>query len=98
MTRADVITCLKSVEPALRALGVEGVYLFGSIARDDGREDSDVDIFVDPVPGARFGFERYFDIKEMIETALARSVDLGTRSMLHPTLRPIIEREAVRVL
>jgi uncharacterized protein len=48
MDRNEVIAKLKSVEPQLRAHGVAALYLFGSYARDEARQDSDVDVFVDP--------------------------------------------------
>jgi len=98
MTMIDVAASVRSIEARLRALGVERVYLFGSAARGDDHGGSDIDVFVDPAPGTRFGFARYFDVKDALEEALARPVDLGTRAMLHPTLRPEIERDAVRVL
>jgi predicted nucleotidyltransferase len=48
MNRNEVIAKLKAAEPQLRAHGVAALYLFGSYARDEARQDSDVDVFVDP--------------------------------------------------
>ncbi len=48
MDRDEVIAKLRAVEPPLRAHGVAALYLFGSYARDEARQDSDVDVFVDP--------------------------------------------------
>ena len=48
MDRNEVIAKLKAVEPQLRGHGVAALYLFGSYARDEARQDSDVDVFVDP--------------------------------------------------
>ncbi len=47
MKRDDVIARLKETEPALRAFGVEALYLFGSHARDEAGPESDVDVFID---------------------------------------------------
>jgi len=44
MDRAQVIAKLKSVEPELRAHGVGALFLFGSYARNEARENSDVDV------------------------------------------------------
>jgi len=59
MHRAEIIDKLKAVEPKLRAHGVAALYLFGSHAREEGREDSDIDVFVDKTPGRRFGLDAF---------------------------------------
>ncbi|MBE7248593.1 MAG: nucleotidyltransferase domain-containing protein [Actinomycetospora chiangmaiensis] len=97
MRRDEVLARLKSTEPALRASGVAALYLFGSHARDEARDDSDIDVFVDPAPDVAFGFLPFMAAYEAIEAAVGGRVDDGTRSGLHPILRPQIERDAVRV-
>jgi uncharacterized protein len=47
MKRRAVIAKLKPHEAELKRLGVEHLYLFGSTARDEARDDSDVDLFFD---------------------------------------------------
>ena len=54
--------------------GATNVRVFGSLARDEGRADSDVDLVVDMEPGRR-GLE-YFTLRVDLEEALGRSVDL----------------------
>ena len=97
MRRDDVIARLKETEPALRAVGVAALYLFGSHARGDARHNSDIDVFVDPAPNKAFGFLPYMDAFETIQHAVGGNVDYGTRKGLHPLLRKDIEREAVRI-
>ena len=97
MRRDDVILKLKKTEPALRAFGVGALYLFGSHARDEARPDSDIDVFVDPVPDAAFGFAPFMDTYETLQQAVGEKLDYGTRKGLHPLLRADIEREAVRI-
>lgn len=97
MRRDDVIARLKTTEPTLRGHGVGRLYLFGSYARDEGRPGSDVDVFVDPAPGTRFGFDAYMDAHRIIEEALGAKADYGTRRGLHPGLLLDIERDAIRI-
>ena len=97
MRREEVIERLKRTEPALRACGVAGLFLFGSHARDEAGPNSDIDVFVDPVPDRAFGFLPFMDAYETIMDAVGENVDYGTRKGLHPLLRPNIEREAVRI-
>jgi predicted nucleotidyltransferase len=63
MKRDEAIACLKQHEPELKQLGVERLFLFGSVARDEAAEDSDVDLFFDTKKGDLdlFGL---MDIKE----------------------------------
>ena len=97
MRRDEVIAKLKDAEPKLRAFGVAALYLFGSHARDEARADSDVDVFVEPASQEAFGFLPFMDAYETIQKAVGRNVDYGTRTSLHPLLRPNIEREAIRI-
>jgi hypothetical protein len=97
MRRDDIIARLKKTEPTLRAFGVGGLYLFGSHARDEAAPDSDIDVFVDPVPGRPFGFAPFMDTYETLQEAVGERLDYGTRKGLHPLLRSDIEREAIRV-
>ena len=97
MKREEVISKLKQAEPALRAFGVAALYLFGSHARGEAKPDSDVDVFVDPASDRKFGFLEFMDAYETIQGALGQNVDYGTRTGLHPGLRPQIEQEAVRI-
>jgi predicted nucleotidyltransferase len=51
MRRAEAISLLKLHEAELRQLGVEHLYIFGSTARNEARNDSDIDLF-SIMPGA----------------------------------------------
>jgi predicted nucleotidyltransferase len=97
MTRADIIAELRNRAPDIRALGATSLYLFGSAARGQADETSDVDLFVDYDP-ERFGFVELIRLREQLSHALGRPADLTTREGLHPLLRPTIEAEAIKVL
>ncbi len=79
----------------MRQFGVTSLAVFGSVARDQARPDSDVDILVefDPPPT----FERYMDLKFYLEDLLGRRVDLGTPDTLKPRIRARVESEALHV-
>ena len=98
MTKDEVISRLKATEPALRAQGAASLYLFGSHARDEASDSSDVDVFIDRDPDRSFGFIELTNIQFLLEEALGTQVDLATRTALHPRLRPEIERTAIRVM
>jgi predicted nucleotidyltransferase len=96
MKRDEAIARLKEHEPELKQLGVEHLFLFGSTARDEAREDSDVDLFFDH-PLASLGLYQIMDLKEAAARILGRKADIMTRRSLHPVLRADIERTALQV-
>jgi predicted nucleotidyltransferase len=96
MQRDEAITRLKRHEAELRQLGVEHLYLFGSMARGAAREDSDVDLFFDHPEGS-LGLFQLMDVKDAAARILGRKTDIMTRRSLHPVLRARIEASALQV-
>ena len=96
MQRDEVIAKLKQHEADLRRLGVEHLYLFGSTARDEAREDSDVDLFFDYERG-KLGLFELMHVKEETSRILGRKADIMTRDSLHKVLRSRIEASALQV-
>lgn len=94
LDRSSVIARLRQHEAELRAQGVEGLFLFGSVARDEATADSDVDLFFDHGPG--LGLE-LVSIQDRIRDILDAPADVMTRGSLHPLLRERIEAAAERV-
>ncbi|MBL8587772.1 MAG: nucleotidyltransferase family protein [Methylobacteriaceae bacterium] len=69
--------------------------LFGSVARGEDRSGSDIDILVDPLPGATL-----FDLGGLqvdLESILGRRVDLVTPAELPPRFRARVLEEAVPI-
>ena len=96
MTRDEAIEILRQHLPGLaRDFGVKGLALFGSWARGDARPESDVDVLAE-FDGAP-SFDQYMGLKLRLEDLLIKPVDLVTLRGLKPRLRPIVEREAMRV-
>jgi len=57
MKRDEAISRLQQHEADLKRLGVEHLYLFGSTARGEAKDDSDVDLFFDYEKGKLGLFE-----------------------------------------
>jgi len=96
MERDAAIARLRENEAELRRLGVQRLYLFGSTARGEARDDSDVDLFFDFEKGSLslFGL---MDVKQRTAQILGREADVMTRDSLHPRLRKRIEASALQV-
>ena len=75
----------------LRRHGVTNPEVFGSVARGDDREDSDVDLLVDFAPGT--DIIDIIDIKHELEDVLGVPVDLVPRSGLKERVRARAARD-----
>lgn len=92
LTTADILETLARHEPRLRALGVQRLALFGSAARGELRETSDLDFVVE---FKRKTFDAYMDLKALLEDLFGRKVDLVLADAIKPRLRAAILDEAV---
>lgn len=74
---------------------LEQIGIFGSYARDEASENSDIDIFVKMKPT----LSNYVDIKEELETAFENKVDIvRIRDKMNPYLLKRIQKDGVYVL
>jgi len=95
VTRDTIIATLKAREADLRRLGVCHIALFGSAARGEATEASDIDILVDLQPDAPIGVFEYVGLTQFIADLFPVPVDVANHARLKPHVRPSAEREAV---
>jgi predicted nucleotidyltransferase len=95
MDRERVIRILAAQRPQIDRLGVRSLSLFGSMARGENRPESDADFLVEFE--GRATFDRYMDLKFLLEDLLGMHVDLVTHKALRPEMRSTVEEEAIRV-
>ena len=96
MRQEDVLQVLKQKDAELtKRFGVESLSLFGSVARNEATQTSDVDLLVEfnrPV-----GYFGLFALQDYLEKLLGCSVDLGTPDSLKPYIKERIVGELIRV-
>jgi uncharacterized protein len=73
----------------IHRLGARRVGIFGSYARGDEAEDSDVDVYVE-FDDAKRTYDNFFALHELLEMCLGRRVDLVTDKALTETKAKII--------
>ncbi|MBI1296412.1 hypothetical protein GC175_15775 [bacterium] len=72
--------------------------LFGSVTSSEFRPDSDVDVLVEFDPNVGDLFNRYFTLKEELESLFGRPVDVVTvESLSNPYFIEAVERSRVNV-
>lgn len=96
MDRLAILDRLKAEAPAQRAkYRLASLAVFGSMARGDDREGSDVDVLVTFDGPA--DFDRFMGLKLDLEDLLGCRVDLGTPDTLRPEMRAHVERDLIPV-
>ena len=95
-TKEEILKILRDELPYLREkFNVKSIGLFGSYARGEQKDKSDVDILVEfskPI-----GFFKFMELEEYLSKRLGVKVDLVTPDALKPMIKPQIMREVVYV-
>ena len=98
MTVDDVRRLILPDERALRARGVMALYVFGSVARREAGQASDIDLIVDYDPHSTFNLIDLSAIRRRLSTRLGVNVDVVTRNGIHRRIRERVLGEAVQVM
>jgi hypothetical protein len=96
MTRDEIIAKLKEVAPALRAEGVKRLAIFGSRARGDAREDSDLDVLID-VDDAKFSGLSIVGVQHIIKQATGIETQAEMRRSIEPRFARRIADDVIEV-
>jgi uncharacterized protein len=88
----EILDVLALHREELRRLGVRRLGLFGSAARGEATEASDLDFLVEL---DRKTFDAYMDVKELLERLFGRRVDLVVAEAVKPQLKSRILQETV---
>jgi predicted nucleotidyltransferase len=90
--KEEVLNIIKNHQKEIRDLGVKRYGLFGSFARGQTTEQSDIDILVEFEPGQKT-FDNFMKLAFFLEDLLGREVDLVTAESLSPHIGPHILKE-----
>jgi len=85
MKREQVLEILQKYQAELETRGVKSLVLFGSVARDEAKPESDVAVLVEfSRPVGLFGL---IELQNCLENLLGCKVDLGTPDSLKVRIR-----------
>ena len=90
----DVIAILRG-QMMLSQFGIKSLFLFGSVARNEANQESDLDFIVDFEGSVTF--DRYMDLKIFLEDLFDRQIDLAIEGSLKPQIRQRVIEEAILV-
>ena len=94
---AIVIAVLRQHESELRAAGILHLRLFGSVARGDQTNASDVDLVVELGRSRIWTLFSFAGLQVHLSHLIGRTVDLATLDTLRESARKNVERENILV-
>jgi len=95
MTQEEIINFLRAHKQEMHErFGVVRIGLFGSYARGEAREDSDIDVAIEMED---YSADGYFGTLHFLEDAFQKRIDLGIESNFKPVLKPYILKEIIYV-
>lgn len=96
-TRDYIITTIRTHEPEFSRLGIRKIGLFGSCARNEESDKSDIDILLDFNPDKE-NFDNYMAVCDLIENLFQnKKIDIVTINGLSPYIGPRILNDVLYV-
>jgi predicted nucleotidyltransferase len=93
----DLVEILRERREDLARRKVARLWIFGSVARGEERQDSDVDIIVEFEPGSRISLTAFARLQLDLTDWLGRAADLAEWSTLRPHITEGAKNDAVSV-
>lgn len=88
-----ILSTIKSKESEISKYGIKSIGLFGSYARDEQTENSDIDILIDFEPENE-NFDNFMAVYDIIEKLFnSQRVEIVTKNGLSPYIGPKILNE-----
>ena len=92
LNKENILKALSDNRDTLRKYSVKSIGLFGSYAREENNQSSDLDFVVE---FDKKTFDAYMDLKYFLEGLFEKPVDLVIAGALKPRLKPIILKETI---
>lgn len=94
INKDTIFIIIKNNKKLLKEYGVIRIGLFGSYARNENTNESDIDIILEFEKNKK-NFHNYMESCKIIEKAFNKKVDIVTSDAISPYIRPYIEKEVI---
>lgn len=95
MKRDEALRILADNRERLKEFYVKSLAIFGSVARDEATDASDIDVLVEFEEGKSVGLFEFIRLMHFLQEILDCKVDLATPDALREEMRDEILREAI---
>ncbi len=97
MTKIEILNYLTAHKSEFKEkFGVIRIGLFGSFARDEQTEDSDIDLAIE-VEKEKKSLKNFFGLKRELEEQFGKKIDLGIEPALKPLAKEQIQKDIIYV-
>ena len=92
----EIISFLKDDKSYLREhFHCHEIGLFGSFARNEQTDESDIDILVVFEPGTQNLYEVELELKAYLKKRFNRKIDVCSKKWIKPIFKPMVLKEAI---
>lgn len=95
MTRDEALSILRRNQDALRGCGIQHAALFGSLARGEADDRSDIDVLIEIDPSVTLDIFAYAGLKRTLAELFEGPVDVVNKAALKPQLRRPVAADAI---
>jgi len=97
-TRQEILQYLKKNKKLFREkYNIIKIGIFGSYARNEQTEKSDIDIIIEMLPDTENIFEKRIELKELIQKKFSKEVDVCHAKAIKPVFKDLIFNETIYV-
>ena len=94
-TRENILSKLRASKSALRQLGVSDIGLFGSYARNEQTEDSDIDLLI-AFDSTKESYDNFMAVYDILERCFINNkIEVVTKNGLSKHFGPFILKEVI---
>ena len=97
ITKEQAINILKEKHFKYKQQGIEIIGIFGSIAKGNQRDDSDVDVLYDTIKGTKDLHDKKNALREELEESFHTKVDLASRKYIKDFVKDEIMKDLIYV-
>lgn len=97
MKTGEIIAKLASLRATLQSEGVEHLAIFGSRARGDNSETSDLDLLIDAAPACKFSILNLVGVEHIVADSVGLPANAFMRRSLDASFKSSISSDIIQV-
>ena len=96
LQRAEILIYLRGNKEIFREnFGIRKIGLFGSYAREEQTDQSDVDILIEMAPDTENIFDKRLLLKDLLMKQFSKEVDICHEQAIKPIFRDLVFKDAI---
>ncbi|OHD10095.1 MAG: hypothetical protein A2086_08210 [Spirochaetes bacterium GWD1_27_9] len=97
MNKQDIIQKLKDNKDIIEKYGITKLFLFGSYARNEATEDSDIDLVYENDSDKPISYIDYVELEDFLTKNFNKKIELVNYKYMNPIIKKIAEKDFIYV-